>query len=169
MQVDTILLETIIGTVLGVIITGAIAAGAGLFAYFWQERLQRSSNLAEIRKNLYDELIRTLFELFTAKPGPERSLLASKIERGWLFASDNVLRAIYKYLDIYDQCCAKGVESLAEIIRSEENIKKEMEECISEIFLTMRRDIRATKIDAKWASDNVKIYDWGIISNCGSN
>ena len=78
--------------VLGVVVTGVI----GVVAYAWQERQKRETALAERKRHLYEALIRNLVELLATETGAERSKHISEIEKGWLFASDDVLDAFYE-------------------------------------------------------------------------
>src|SRR5919197_654297 len=89
--------------VLLVVLTAAI----GLVTYAWQEHVRRRTALAERRQVLYESLIGNLVDLLAADSADERSNLLTEIEKGWLFASDDVLRASYNYLSEYDRlCCA---------------------------------------------------------------
>ena len=86
---------------LGILLTALL----GLLTYAWQEKVKRRTAMAERRQALYEHLIRNLVDLLVAKTGADRSKLITEIEKGWLFASDDVLRAAYDYLSIYDRIC----------------------------------------------------------------
>jgi hypothetical protein len=149
-----------------------ITATLGLLTYAWQERLKRRTALSERRQTLYEQLIRNLVDLLIAKTGAERSKLITEIEKGWLFASDEVLYACYKFLGIYHNLCCPnpqtGVLTVEEVlakVRSDVKTRQELAKSISAIFLAMRRDVRSdTKISASWAKQNFQIYPWGVIS-----
>ncbi len=88
------------------------------------------------------------------------------MEKNWLFASDNVLKACYKFLEIYNEHWNENM-AVAEKIKKEPGIKKEFEKSLANIFLAMRKDVNritTTSIDHKYARDYVKIYDWGILA-----
>ena len=158
------LLESILVTILGIFITGAI----GLLAYVWQERSKRTTALTERRKELYQKLLRALFKLLVADTGPERSKQLSEIEEGWLFASDDVLEASYNYLELYDHYYTESEGNVVGKIIKDSNVKKEFEQSLANIFFAMRRDlkgIRSTIINKEWTETHTKIYDWGIIED----
>ena len=150
---------SIVGSILGVIVTGVI----GIIAYAWQENVKRKTALAESKRNLYEILIRNLIELLAAENSVERSKLISEIEKGWLFASDDVLHAFYKYLNIYDRYWTQFQGEVLAKVREDPTIRQEFANGVAGIFLAMRRDIRSTEIKDDWAKRNLKIYEWGII------
>lgn len=151
---------SIVESMFGIIATGVI----GIIVYAWQEKIKRDMALVERRQELYENLIRNLVELLTSKSGDERSERISKIEKGWLFASDNVLRASYKYLEIYDRYWADENGEVLEKIRTDSRAREEFGESIARIFLAMRHDLRPTELKPDEAAQHVKIYEWGIIS-----
>ena len=149
-----------------------LAAVVGLGTYAWQSILKRREELVKRRETLYDNLVRNLVELLVAKSAAQRSKITTEIEKGWLFASDEVLRASYEYLNIYDRlCCPPGqqhpvpVDEMTAKIRSDQNVKRELSESLARIFLAMRRDIRSdSTITTHWAEQNLKFYNWGAIA-----
>ena len=141
-----------------------MAGAIGIVAYAWQENCKRKTALAECRRNLYEILIRNLVELLAAEDSAERSKLISEIEKGWLFASDDVLRAFYKYLNIYDGYWTQDQREVLAKIRQDPKIREEFANSLAGIFLAMRRDIRSTEITGDWAKHHLKIYEWGIIA-----
>jgi len=149
-----------------------ITASLGLVSYVWQERVKRKTALAERRQALYENLIRNLVDLLVARTGADRSRLITEIEKGWLFASDNVLYAAYDYLGVYNKLCCPnpqaGVLSVDEVlanVRSNAEIRQELGKSIAAIFLAMRRDVRSdTKVPPSWARQHFQIYQWGVIS-----
>ncbi len=151
------------GSILGVLVAGVV----GMFAYAWQEHIKRNTTLAERRKELYENVLRCIFELLGVKPGPARSKLISEIEKSWLFASDDVLKALYGYLNIYNRHCSGGGEDCLAIVLDKPEIRKEFHTILSKVFLAMRRDIRRirpTRINQDWADHHVRIYEWGIMA-----
>jgi len=153
---------------LSVILTALL--GVGTYAY--QEWIKRSNALAEHRRVLYEKWVRNLIELLAAETKVQRSQLISEVEKGWLFASDKVLKATYEYLDIYNELCCSHTEegtlkywNVLTTLRRDRSVRKRIGESLAMIFLAMRRDIKAnTKIHSQWAKEHLKIYDWGIIS-----
>ncbi len=149
-----------------------VTALLGIITYSWQEWIKRKNKLSEYRYSLYKEWIRQLIELLVAKTGEDMSDLISEIEKGWLFASDGVLEAAYNYLNYCDSLyCTKTRNSkikhntVLEKLQSDEKIKENVSERLSNVFLSMRQDIRSdTKINMQWAQKNFKIYDFGIIA-----
>ena len=149
-----------------------VASLLGLGTYAWQERIKHRTALAERKQTIYEELIRNLVELLVAKTGNERSKLISEVEKGWLFASDDVLRACYDYLTIYDnlsqptrQDKTSDFENVLAQIQLNLALRQKMGKSLAAIFLAMRRDIRQdTKISDEWAKQHLQIYTWGIIA-----
>ena len=84
--------------IVGILLTALF----GILTYAIQERRKHRTALAERRQALYEKLIRDLVDLLIAGTGAERSKLITEIEKGWLFASDQVLYACYDLLEIYD-------------------------------------------------------------------
>jgi len=152
-------MDSVFGSVLAVIVTGAI----GVITYSWQEHKKRETALAERRQNHYEGLIRNLFELLIAKSGSDRSVFISEIERGWLFASDDVLQACYKCLETYDEMAEQGLDVVEEI-RKVPEVREKFQENIADMFLATRKDLRGTAITNNWARRYLRIYSWGIIS-----
>ena len=153
---------------LGIVLTALL----GVIMYALQERAKRQTALAERRQALYEKLIRDLVDLLIAKTGTERSKLITEIERGWLFASDQVLHASYDFLGIYDRLCthdgrkqtSRAIDVLTKV-RSDTKVRHEVGQSLAKIFLAMRRDIRSeTVITSDWAMTHFKIYDWGAIA-----
>ena len=153
---------------LGIVLTALV----GLLTYAWQERVKRQTALAERRQALYEQLIRNLVDLLIATTGAERSKLITEVEKGWLFSSDEVLRASYDYLSIYDNLChpagqdnVSRFEDVLVKVRSDSKVRKEFARSLAAIFLAMRQDIRSdTAIKADWAKQHFQIYPWGIIA-----
>ena len=155
-------LDSISLSVLGAILTVL----GGIYTYYWQVKEDRETNMQERRKDLYEKLLRSIFELMTAKSGSDKSKCISNIEKNWLFASDTVLKACYKFLEIYNKNYIENA-SVAENIKKDPAIKKDFENSLADIFLEMRKDINRithTEIDPYYAYEHVKIYDWGILS-----
>jgi hypothetical protein len=152
-----------IGALVGVILAGVI----GVITYSWQENTKTKTAIEERRKDLYQALIRKLVELLAAKTGSARSEILSEIEKSWLFASDEVLKAIYDYMKMYDTYFAKSQGDILTEIRQNAASRDEIATSISRIFLAMRRDIkriRPTLIDEDWIKNYVRVYEWGIIA-----
>jgi hypothetical protein len=153
---------------LGIVLTALL----GVITYAFQERAKRQTALAERRQALYEKLIRNLVDLLIATSGAERSKLITEIEKGWLFASDQVLRASYEYLKLYDDLChhdgRKDTSILVGVlakVRSDERVRQQLGRNLAQIFLAMRQDIRTeTVIKADWAKQHFQIYDWGAIA-----
>jgi hypothetical protein len=135
----------------------------GLVVYYWQEQIKRDSAVRQRRQELYEVILRNIFELIVSSTGEGRSKFLSEIEKRWLFASDDVLRASYAYLSLYDDVEQTG-EHLLEKARTDDATRKQLENAFARIFLAMRRDVRRTKIDSAWANAHVELYPWGIIN-----
>jgi|GEM_PF-2127560 len=154
------------------VLVAIIAAALGLGTYAWQEKLKRETTLNERKQGLYENLIRNLFELLAADTGAERSKYITDIEKSWLFASDEVLRACYDFLEVYDDLCGSLTEpskvlkgkDILQRVRTDADLKEQLGKSLACIFLAMRKDMRASKISREWAMSKFKIYSWGIVS-----
>jgi hypothetical protein len=161
-------------------LTLLIAAILGILAYFIQAILERQARLAERKQEHYVNLFRSIFELFVAEPGDERSVLLSDFERSWLFAPDDVVKACYEFLNFYNDICEnrkregvkirKGFVCIRSVMLSdrEEDIrdKEKMEAIIADIFWAMRWDMKPwrTRLARKWREEHIQLYDWGILA-----
>lgn len=102
----------------------------------------------------------------------ERSKVTTQIEKGWLFASDDVLEASYAYLNIFDKLCCPPeareplqVEAVISRIKSDPAIRKDLSEALAVIFRAMREDIRRdTSITDEWAKQHLQFYRWGALA-----
>jgi hypothetical protein len=148
------------------VVVAIVAAIVGLVTYWVQEALKRRTALNQRREVLYENLLRDLFELLVAETGEARSTVITRIEKSWLFASDDVLVACYRFLDTYDELyrSAEDPASVLTAVRSDPKVRERLSEIFSGIFLAMRRDTRRSRISAEWAKGEVQIYSWGIIS-----
>ena len=152
---------------LGILLTALLGVGT----YAIQEHRKYQVALAERRQALYEKLIRDLVDLLIAQTGAERSKLITEIEKGWLFASDDVLRACYQLLEIFDALYRDVAHeeypsaALFKIVRSNPEIREKLAASLARIFFAMRADVRKdTSIKAAWAQAHFKIYDWGALS-----
>ncbi|HET8815068.1 MAG TPA: hypothetical protein VFM51_08955 [Solirubrobacterales bacterium] len=143
-----------------------------LITYLLQERGKRRAELLEHRQSLYESLIRSLVELLGAPTAEERSRLITKIETSWLFASDPVLDAAYRYVAVYDELCCSlmregNLQPSAVLIqvRSDPETRTKLRDHLADVFAEMRRDIRDdTFVTNQWAREHLDIYCWGILS-----
>jgi hypothetical protein len=150
----------------------ALPAAIGVVTYAWQEHIRRRTALAERRQVLYESLIGNLVDLLTTATAEERSNLLTEIEKGWLFASDDVLRASYYYLSEYDRLCCSlmenGVvdsEAVLAQVRSNAETRRKLGALLEAVFLEMRQESRTdTKLEAPKAIENFEIYLWGALS-----
>jgi hypothetical protein len=153
--------------IVGILLTALL----GVFTYAFQEKRKHDTALAERRHALYEKLIRDLVDLLIAGTGAERSKLITEIEKGWLFASDQVLYACYELLEIYDDLYREVAnekspsEALLNKVRTNQEIRRRVAHSLAKVFRAMRADVRGdTKIKAAWAKAHFKIYDWGALS-----
>ena len=153
--------------IIGILLTALL----GVFTYAYQEHRKHKTALDERRQALYEKLIRDLVDLLIARTGAERSKLITEIEKGWLFASDEVVYACYELLKIYDDLYREVAheespsEALLNKVRDNEETKRRVAHSLARIFMAMRAEVRDdTKIKAAWAKKNFKIYDWGALS-----
>lgn len=151
-----------------------VPAALGLLGYFWQDWVRRRSALAERRQTLYENLVGSLIALLGATSGPRRSELMTEIEKGWLFASDDVLNACYVYLAAYDALCQSAMsedgslEPMAVVkkLRMEAQTRHDLGEKLSVIFHAMRRDLRGdSQFERLTEASNFQIYSWGVLSD----
>lgn len=158
---------------LAIVLGLSIPVALGLLTYAYQEREKRNAALSECRRELYESLIRSLVELLCASTGEERSRLLTEIEKSWLFASDRVLDASYRYLTAYDNLCrsvmndniVSGDEILMRL-RSDRALREGMRDRLAAVFTQMRRDIRPdTEVTEDWARERFDLYCWGILAS----
>ncbi len=143
-----------------------------LVTYVFQGMARRRAALSERRRVLYEKLIRSLVELLGAGTAEDRSRLISEIETSWLFASDEVLRACYGYLEAYDEVCRSATRgdaldwtAVLGKVRHPDT-RQMLRGRLAEVFVQMRRDIRrGTEINDDWAQEHFDIYCWGIIAD----
>ncbi len=105
-----------------------------------------------------------MFRLFYVKTSKDKSELVSKIEKGWLFSSDEVLKACYAFLNLFDTLATKYGD-VGKALRENDNAKIEVESRIAQIFFHMRKDLRGrgTRLSVEWAEKNVVIFKWGAL------
>jgi hypothetical protein len=153
------------------VVVAIVAAIVGLVTYWAQEALKRRSALNQRREVLYENLLRDLFELLVAETGQARSNVITRIEKSWLFASDDVLAACYRFLDAYDELYRDAEDSAGVLtsVRSDPQVRDRLSEIFAGIFLAMRRDTRRSKVTPEWVEEKVRIYSWGIISRSETN
>jgi hypothetical protein len=159
------------GDVLAVLLV-VIPASVGLVTYALQERDRRAAALSQRRRELYESLIGNLFDLPAATDRVDRSDRITEIEKSWLFASDDVLEALYAYLDAYDELCRAALEgevfdseAVLDQVRREPATRQRMAELLARLFVEMRREVREdTEITDEWAKQHFQIYLWGILS-----
>ena len=151
----------LLGSLAGVLLTGAI----GVATYSWQERAKRQTELTERRQTLYEALNGALFGLILAKTNPDRRRILADIEKGWLFASDEVLTALFKYMKIYDRHWVMAEGDIQALIRVDESVRQEIEAAMADIFLAMRRDLRSTQISESLAHDYMRFYQCGLLAS----
>jgi hypothetical protein len=155
----------LLGSLAGVLLTGVI----GVVTYSWQERAKRQTELTERRQKLYEDLNGALFGLILAKTNEDRRRILAEIEKGWLFASDDVLAALFKYMDSYDRHWIKVEGDIQSLIQTDENARREIESAMADIFLAMRRDLRSTTISASLAKEYMRFYQCGMLSSPSLN
>lgn len=148
-----------IGSLFGVVLTGAI----GIATYSWQENSKRQTELVERRQKLYEDLNGALFGLIITKTIEDRRRILADIEKGWLFASDEVLAALFKYMDCYDRYWVSSNGKVQQLIQQDADARQDIERAMSEIFLAMRRDLRTTKISEDLAKQYMHFYQCGML------
>jgi hypothetical protein len=148
-----------IGSLFGVVLTGAI----GIATYSWQENSKRQTELVERRQKLYEDINGALFGLIIAKTIEDRRRILADIEKGWLFASDEVLAALFRYMDCYDRYWVSSDGKVQQLIQQDVGARQDIERAMSEIFLAMRRDLRATQISEDLAKQYMHFYQCGML------
>lgn len=149
----------LLGSLLGVLLTGIM----GLVAYSWQENAKRQTDLAQRRQKLYEDLNSSLFGLLLATGNDNRRIILAEIEKGWLFASDEVLAALFKFIDTFDQIWIETHGQVLAVIKEDEQIRQQIEQGFAEIFLAMRQDLRSTKISDSLAKNYMHFYRFGLL------
>ncbi|AFY94375.1 hypothetical protein [Chamaesiphon minutus] len=142
-----------------VVVTGAI----GVATYTWQENIKRQTEIVERRQKLYEDLNGALFGLILATTPAERRNIIAQIEKGWLFASDDVLAALFKYMELYDELWVQAAGNVRQLIREDKIARKNLEQSMSDLFLAMRQDLRRTKIPTNLARQYMHFYQCGML------
>ncbi|HEY9646417.1 MAG TPA: hypothetical protein V6C88_08620 [Chroococcidiopsis sp.] len=137
----------------------------GVATYAWQENIKRQTDLVERRQKLYEDLNGALFGLILAKTHENRRTIIAEIEKGWLFASDDVLAALFSYMEVYDQHWVQANGDIQQLIREDETARKNIEAAMSVIFLAMRQDLRSTQISETLARDYMHFYKCGMLAH----
>jgi hypothetical protein len=148
-----------IGPLFGVVLTGAI----GIATYSWQENSKRQTELVERRQKLYEDLNGALFGLIIAKSIEDRRRILAEIEKGWLFASDEVLAALFKYMECFDRYWVSSNGQVQQVIQQDISARQDIEHALAEIFLAMRRDLRSTQISEDLAKQYMQFYQCGML------
>jgi hypothetical protein len=147
------------GSLIGVFLTGAI----GVVTYAWQENIKRQTELVERRQKLYEDLNGALFGLILAKNNADRRRILAEIEKGWLFASDEVLVALFQYMQAFDNFWIEAGGDIQQLIQEDEKARQKIETGLANIFLAMRRDLRSTNISETLAKDYMHFYKCGML------
>jgi hypothetical protein len=145
------------------LITVLLTGGVGIVTYNWQENTKRQTELVERRQKLYEDLNGALFGLILAKTSTERRNIIAQIEKGWLFASDDVVAALFKYMELYDELWLEAAGDVRQLIRADAAARKKLEQAMSALFLAMRQDLRSTKISPTSAETYMHFYQCGML------
>lgn len=149
------------GSLMGVLLTGVI----GVATYSWQENIKRETELVERRQKLYEDLNGALFGLILARTNADRRRILAEIEKGWLFASDEVLAALFQYMQSYDNFWIEAEGDIQRLIQENEKARQKIETGLANIFLAMRRDLRSTNISETLAKDYMHFYKCGMLDH----
>ncbi len=139
-----------------------ITASLGLLTWTSQQIFSRVEERRKYKEELYRKLLDAILDMSVLA---ESAPLVVETQRMWMYASDEVLDAVYDYLRYY--LSAKEQRSSNGLIP--DDVRKEIQEKDALIRLAIRRDIRqGTKIDRSWIhsrflsvgapSDNIKTY-----------
>ena len=144
---------------------GVLTGLVGILTFAYQARRKHAAEQSERQRLLYESLIEHVFQLLSAKPGKDRSAVITAIEKSWLFASDEVLRACYKVLDVYIDEGSHDYD-LAESMRIDTKARRQFGNAVAELFIAMRTDLHGAKsrIDEEWAREVVHVYPSGAPS-----
>jgi hypothetical protein len=148
-----------IGPLFGVVLTGAI----GIATYSWQENSKRQTESIQRRQKLYEDLNGALFGLIIAKTIEDRRRILADIEKGWLFASDEVLAALFKYMECFDRYWVSSSGQVQQLIQQDAGARQDIELAMADIFLAMRRDLRSTQISEDLAKQYMHFYQCGML------
>jgi hypothetical protein len=151
----------LIGSLAGVLLTGVI----GVATYAWQENIKRQTELVQRRQKLYEDLNGALFGLILAKTTEDRRRIIAEIEKGWLFASDDVLAALFKYMESYDNYWIQAKGDIQRLIQEDETARQNIETAMATIFLAMRQDLRTTQISETLAKEYMRFYKCGMLNH----
>jgi hypothetical protein len=106
----------------------------GVATYSWQEKAKRQTELTERRQKLYEDLNGALFGLILAKTRADRRRILADIEKGWLFASDQVLADLFTYMETYDRHWVSAGGEIQTLIQTDEKVRRDIESAMADIF-----------------------------------
>lgn len=144
------------------IVLAIITASLGLLTWTSQQILSRMEERRKYKEDLYRKLLDAIVDIGVLA---ESAPLVVESQRMWMYASDEVLEAVYEYLRYYLSAKEQrfGNGSIPDDVR---NMIQEKDALIR---LAIRRDIRPrTKIDRSWIhsrflavgapADSIKTY-----------
>ncbi len=109
-----------------------------------------------------------MFKLLSARPGEETSRVITAIEKSWLFASDDVLKACYQVFDVYAEV-TKGMDQESQSLKWTDDSLTRFEQAVAMLFVAMRADLlgnwRTSRIDEEWARAKVRVFRSGATSS----
>lgn len=118
-----------------------ISAALGLVSWSAQQVLSRRDERRKHKEVLYKRLLDAIVDMGSLA---DAGAIVVESQRMWLYASDDVLKAVCNYLTYYSEKCQEET-ALPENVRDRIHYNDAM------IRLAMRRDIRGrTKINRKW-------------------
>jgi len=129
---------------MGAITLAIITASLGLLTWTSQQIFSRVEERRKYKEDLYRKLLDAILDMGVLA---ESAPLVVETQRMWMYASDEVLEAVYDYLRYY--LSAKENRFPNGLIP--EDVRKEIQEKDALIRLAIRKDIRPrTKINRSW-------------------
>ena len=76
---------------------------------------------------------------------------------------DDVVAALFKYMELYDELWLKAEGDVRRLIRDDEAARIKLQRAMSTLFLAMRQDLRSTKISPTSAEEYMHFYKCGML------
>ncbi|SRR6266545_6472616 len=134
------------------ILAAIVAALAGFSTWLGQRRIERQQNERLRKEKLYEALLEAITEISSFGNGAP---LLIESQRAWLYASDEVLRAVNAYLKVF---LGERANPGSPTSPDERESRQRREGAIR---LAIRRDLdRRTSLDENWISN-----EWSPIAS----
>ena len=121
-----------------------VTASLSLLSWTGQQYFTRNDEKRRKKEDLYKKLLDSILDVSALA---DAAPLVVESQRMWLYASDEVLEAVYDYVKFFYD----SVLSSSSTDKNHERLNAELSEKIANISLAIRRDVRrSTNISREW-------------------